>query len=230
VAADINIAYKEYISVGEEDAGALEKIIIDGEGIIRHFAALYGNGFDRDDLYQTGVMGLLRAARTFNPDCGTAFSTWAVSCVISEIRHYVRRERAYLRPEAEGGENGETDEPNNQSAQSSCFLPLEAADTHECEKPRSFHLAVEDKIMLEQAAAKLVGLQRTVIHSLFFREMTQQQAADELGITQRRVSRLKCAALKLLHELLDTESFHLVDPKYSFKNISPNAEHGAIKL
>lgn len=209
--ADINAAYEEYVKSG--DPAALEEVINHGKGIIQHFASIYGNGLDRDDLYQTGVMGLLHAVRTFEPNHGAAFSTWAASCIISEIRHYVRKERAFLNT------NFDSDETENSAYTDKS--EIEGENAKQYDRAKSFHLDIEDKIMLEQATEKLGQLQRNVIDALYFKGMTQQQTADELGITQRRVSRLKSASLKLMRELLNPASFHLIDSKQSFKNFGP---------
>ena len=91
------------------------------------------------------------------------------------------------------------------------LVPLDEIDIEKIDHVQSFHLALEDKIALEQAMKKLGSLQKKVVDALFYRGLTQQQVADELGISQRRVSRVKCAALGLLQELVDPASFHLVE-------------------
>lgn len=46
-----------------------------------------------EDLFQTGSIGLLKAIRTFEPDIGTTFSTYATKCITNEIRMYNRNKR-----------------------------------------------------------------------------------------------------------------------------------------
>jgi RNA polymerase sigma factor (sigma-70 family) len=54
----------------------------------------YGCGFDYSDLYQSGMLCLVKATKNYN---GRAlFSTWASWCIISEIRHFVRSERDFI--------------------------------------------------------------------------------------------------------------------------------------
>ncbi len=243
MAADINASYKDYMTC--RDATPLEEVIRSGTGIVRHFAALYGGGLDFEDLYQTGMVGLIRAAKTYDDACGAAFSTWASVCIISEIRHYVRHERAYrcpavietMREEAETF-IGETvsdgavpvedavaaklrlPREGMREVMRAGLVPLDEIDIDKIDHVQSFHLALEDKIALEQAFEKLGELQKKVVDALFYRGLTQQQAAEELGITQRRVSRLKNAALGMLREVFDNGSFHLVENSKSFRNIS----------
>lgn len=215
MAADINAAYNEYVR--KKDTAALERLVADGEGLVRHFAAMYGAGLDLDDLYQTGVIGLLRAVKTYDPCRGTAFSTWASSCIVSEIRHYVRSEHSYMYPENADNLEGLDPESGPRVRLSLSSVPDFDAENCLSLSPRPFDLEVENRVALEQAYKRLGELQRKIINALFYRQMTQRQAADELGITQRRVSRQKCAALKILRKLLEAPNFKLIDSKDSFR-------------
>ena len=49
--------------------------------------------------------------------------------------------------------------------------------------------------MLYDALDKLSAFQRRLIYLLFFRELTQTEVADELGLTQKKVSRESIKAL-----------------------------------
>ncbi len=48
------------------------------------------SGQEFDDLYQIGMMGLLRAIRNFDPERGVCFSTYAVPVILGEIRRFLR--------------------------------------------------------------------------------------------------------------------------------------------
>lgn len=48
------------------------------------------SGQEFDDLYQVGMMGLLRAVRNFDPGRGVCFSTYAVPVILGEIRRFLR--------------------------------------------------------------------------------------------------------------------------------------------
>ena len=45
---------------------------------------------DPQDLFQVGVLGLIKAVDGFNPDYGNAFSTYAVPMIVGETRRYLR--------------------------------------------------------------------------------------------------------------------------------------------
>ena len=47
-------------------------------------------GESMDDLFQVGVIGLIKAIDNFNLDLNVKFSTYAVPMIIGEIRRYLR--------------------------------------------------------------------------------------------------------------------------------------------
>ena len=182
VERDINIAYQAYACHPCE--AALEAVMERGEPLVRYFARMYGCGCCFDDLCQTGMLGLMKAVKSY--DGRVLFSTWASCCVIGEIRHFTRREQSY------------------RSAVQ--LMPAQAdADAEPDARLRpayqSFHLAVEDRVMLEQALRKLDVLQKKVIAALFFRGLSQEQAAKELGLNQRKVSRIKEKSCGIMTEM-----------------------------
>lgn len=55
--------------------------------IIQRF---YNRGYELEDLFQIGCIGLLKAIDRYNPDYGVRFSTYAVPLIIGEIRRFMR--------------------------------------------------------------------------------------------------------------------------------------------
>ncbi len=49
-----------------------------------------GRGIDYDDLFQSGCIGLVKAARDFDESRGFAFSTYAVPVILGEIKRIFR--------------------------------------------------------------------------------------------------------------------------------------------
>jgi len=49
---------------------------------------------DRDEVIQSGCLGLTEAAKRFDASRGTAFSTYAVPYILGEIKAYLRRDHA----------------------------------------------------------------------------------------------------------------------------------------
>ena len=209
-------------------------VIQAAEPLVRHFARLYGGNCCFEDLYQTGMEGLLKALATYSPQRSTAFSTWASECIISAIRHYVRKEASYIRPGCIIELQAKVDRIIEQNLRYFGEIPTAktiAEELHVTENSvhevmragmvsvedidvnniktlqyTSFHLPIEDSIVLAQAMSRLSTLQRKVIKALFFTEMTQQQVAKQLGINQKKVSRLKLSGLQAMAENIEETS------------------------
>jgi RNA polymerase sigma-B factor len=64
----------------------------------------------------------------------------------------------------------------------------------------SFHLPVEDRILLEQAMESLSELQRSVIYLFFYYDLSQTEIGRRLGFPQRKISRIMADSLKSLRE------------------------------
>lgn len=56
-------------------------------------------GLDADDLEQEASLGLLAAVRTFRPDGGAAFTTYATTCIRNRLTSVARRHGARIRTE-----------------------------------------------------------------------------------------------------------------------------------
>ncbi len=73
------------------DADAMETILARYKGLARHKAAGYFlAGGDADDVVQEGMIGLFKAVRTYRPEHGVPFSTFAAYSVAARITDAVR--------------------------------------------------------------------------------------------------------------------------------------------
>jgi len=92
------------------------------------------------------------------------------------------------------------------------FSPAELqaeADPHMMHSIRqqTFALPIEDKIALYAALDRLSAFQKRLIYLLFFKDLTQNEVAQELGLTQKRVSRESIKALGRLKEVMGKKVF-----------------------
>jgi RNA polymerase sigma-B factor len=71
----------------------------------------------------------------------------------------------------------------------------------------SFALPIEDRIALDAALGRLTDFQRRLIEMLFYREFTQREVADALGVTTKKVSRELSKTLVRLKELMGKRIF-----------------------
>ncbi|MBQ7682823.1 MAG: sigma-70 family RNA polymerase sigma factor, partial [Oscillibacter sp.] len=75
----------------EGDRDACEQIVIENSGLVWSVVQRYqGRGAEREDLYQLGCLGLLKAIQGFDFNYGTCFSTYAVPKIVGEIRRFLR--------------------------------------------------------------------------------------------------------------------------------------------
>ncbi|MCE1248657.1 MAG: sigma-70 family RNA polymerase sigma factor [Firmicutes bacterium] len=69
-------------------------------------------------------------------------------------------------------------------------------------RPENFRLPVEDRIVLEQAIEQLKLLEKSVINLFFYKDLTQSQIAVNLGLSQKKVSRMLKKAIEKLRETI----------------------------
>ncbi len=66
----------------------------------------------------------------------------------------------------------------------------------------AFSLPIEDRIQLEQALESLSEMQRKVVYLFFYKDLSQTEIGQMLGLPQRKVSRIITSATKSLKERL----------------------------
>lgn len=73
------------------DEEATERIIKENSGLIWSVVKKFaGRGYEADDLYQIGAIGLLKCIRKFDMGYDVKFSTYAVPMIIGEIKRFLR--------------------------------------------------------------------------------------------------------------------------------------------
>ncbi|MDR1664820.1 MAG: RNA polymerase sporulation sigma factor SigF [Clostridiales bacterium] len=73
------------------DDAASERIIKENSGLIWSVVKKFANrGYEAEDLYQIGAIGLLKCIRKFDQSYDVKFSTYAVPMIIGEIKRFLR--------------------------------------------------------------------------------------------------------------------------------------------
>ncbi|MBX5466564.1 MAG: SigB/SigF/SigG family RNA polymerase sigma factor [Firmicutes bacterium] len=73
------------------DAAAREALVQRHWNLVWHIVHRFaGRGYEAEDLFQVGAIGLLKAIDRFEVDRGLRFSTYAVPLIMGEIRRYLR--------------------------------------------------------------------------------------------------------------------------------------------
>jgi RNA polymerase sporulation-specific sigma factor len=173
----------------------VERIVHENAGLVGHlvsrtlrlFPRLPG-GYDREDLHSLGNMGLLRAAQTYDPNRGVAFSTYAYRCIEYAITGALKRE-SDRQVECISLSLWYSEDEDN---------PLEdlIADQNADASALAFNSCERD--MLEGAMEGLPEQQARVIRSIYFDGDTVAQVAQRWGISTQAVQNLHLRALKAM--------------------------------
>lgn len=83
--------YALLIQAQEGDKEARDKLIQNNLGLVRHIVKRFSNrGYDTQDLFQIGCIGLIKAVDKFDPSFEVKFSTYAVPMIMGEIKRFLR--------------------------------------------------------------------------------------------------------------------------------------------
>lgn len=73
------------------DKEAREVLIENNLGLVHHIVRRFaGRGYDLEDLFQIGTIGLMKAIDKFDLSLGVKFSTYAVPMITGEIKRFLR--------------------------------------------------------------------------------------------------------------------------------------------
>ena len=73
------------------DKKAMDKLIEMNLPLVSTLSKKFLNrGYEYEDIFQIGCMGLVKAVNNFNPSFEVKFSTYAVPMIIGEIRRFLR--------------------------------------------------------------------------------------------------------------------------------------------
>ena len=195
-------------------------------------------GYDPDDLFQIGSIGLIKSIDKFDLSYDVKFSTYAVPMIIGEIQRFIRDDGSVKvsRSLKEIGNKirKKKDELTKQMGRSPTIheiadaleiTPEEVVHAQEAAKsPHSIHetifendgdpitlldqIADEDtnwfdKLTLEEAIKRLNKRERLIIYLRYYKDQTQTEVAERLGISQVQVSRLEKKILKEMKVNMD---------------------------
>jgi len=73
------------------NAQARDQLVLDNTGLVWSVVKKYrGRGYEQEDLFQIGCIGLMKAIDRFDQTFGVCFSTYAVPMIIGEVKRYLR--------------------------------------------------------------------------------------------------------------------------------------------
>ena len=149
-----------------------------------------------EDLISIGTIGLIKAVNTFDASKNIKLATYASRCIENEILMFLRRTSRT---------KGEIslDEPLNVDWDGNELLLSDILGTESDAVFREIENDVE-KSLIAEAVSHLPDREKLIINMRFglsgFRENTQKQVADALGISQSYISRLEKRIIRRLQK------------------------------
>ena len=201
----------------EEEAAVIQTMEEGGEGaeearqiliernlrLVAFIARRYENpptvGVNIEDLISIGTLGLIKAVNTFRSDKNIKLATYASRCIENEILMYFRK--------VSGKQEVSLDEPLNTDPDGGELLLSDVLGSDDPPMSQAVEEA-EERQALRRAVAALEDRERLIIRLRFgldgSRELTQNEVADMLGISQSYISRLEKKILRKLRSALES--------------------------
>lgn len=145
---------------------------------ISHSASFVSSA-DEEDLYQEGLVGLLKAVRTYD-GVSSAFATYASSCICHSVISAARRLRK---------QNGDV-------------VPLDDTELVSGSSPESDLLDRESiSLLYERVFSQLSGYERSVFE-LYLSDRSYADIARVMGKTEKSIANAICRIRRKLKKLL----------------------------
>ena len=205
--------------------------ILDYEKLVYDIIKRYTNYYDKEDLYQAGMLGLAKAYTKYNNDYNTKFSTFAYFYIKGEVCSYIREnngikvnkellkinkslekakevlsQRLQRTPtDKELAHFLEIDEKLIEEAKA-ISMPIESLDNNQDDSSINLYnyIKTEDKnlnsdiIDLKVELNKLSDEEKSIIYDRYYKDLTQSEISNNLGMNQVQVSRKEKKILQKL--------------------------------
>ena len=199
--------------------------ILNYEGLIYSIISKYPKRYDRDDLYQVGMLGLIDAYKHYDKSYDTKFSTFAYYYIVGEVNKYIREssslkvsknlielnKKIIKTKEVMTQKLGR--EPSN--LEIALFLEVDESLVNEAIISNEEVTSMEeiynigrydntsvDVLDLKNELDKLNEDEKKLILSRYYNDMTQSETSNLLGISQVQVSRNENKILQKLRSNL----------------------------
>ena len=177
---------QELLLIGDEEAK--RELIVHNLRLVVYIARKFdGSAYVLEDLISIGTIGLIKAVNTFCPDRNIKLATYASRCIENEILMYMRK-CASRRIEIS------IDEPLNVDWDGNELLLSDILGSDGDEVGREIEQE-DERFLVASFVGKLPPREKQIMEMRFgmngYREYTQKQVADALGISQSYISRLE---------------------------------------
>jgi RNA polymerase sigma factor for flagellar operon FliA len=183
----------------------VERLVRDNQklvqhGVNRYLKRYFVGGMEREDLVSWGLIGLVNAARAWDPERACSFSTLACTAIERMIHNGVRREwkpeQAAVTVSLDGLVDGTED-----AVDPPRFIDR-IADEQNLEQEL---LDGEGRAAIRRAVEDLPPAQRRLIERRFYEEVPIDQLGEDLGVSRQGVFLRQRKALRQLRAALAAE-------------------------
>ena len=198
-----------------------QQLILQNTGLVKKVAAKIffklpaDSGIEFDELVNTGIIGLIKAIDKFD-EKKAQFSTYAYIKIRGEILDYLRT--LHIVPRTMREKIKKEKEHNDRDIPLSNLAILVSLDKaiggdegssklidimiSKDKSPEEQAISSEEKEILESAVDSLNEKEKRVLQMFFFEEKDPKEIAQNLQISQSRVSQIKSQALRKLKVVL----------------------------
>lgn len=200
--------------------------LLEYDGLIYKIISKYPKRYDRDDLYQVGMLGLIDAYKHYNSNYDTRFSTFAYYYIVGEVNKYIRENSSLkisrniieLKKKILECRDVMTQKlgraPTN--LEISLYLDVDiilidnalvatdevASIDDNINLIKSYDDTSPEVLDLKGELNKLSSEEKRLIYARYFEDLTQSETSNILGMSQVQVSRSESKILKKLRENL----------------------------
>lgn len=208
-----------------------ENVLKDNEKMIWKIASNF-YGIDKDDLFQAGVVGLLKALKNYRTNDTTKFSTYAYDYIFGEMYTLANNRdikiskdilKLYKVIETTRYKLAQklNKIPSNLELSEYLDIPLQNIDfacmsantmlslDGDDEDARSAYETIsgesvdmDNKILIDDSFSVLTEEEQDIIKSRYFEDLTQQEVARKLNMTQVMVSRYEKKGISKLRNYI----------------------------
>lgn len=169
--------------------------------LVAHMTKKYASvDRDIDDLISVGTIGLIKAINSFKPDRSIRLATYAAKCIDNELLMMLRAEKRKMREVSIYDPIGTDKEGNEISI-------IEVVGEEKEDVVENYIFSQRVGCLYENMNEVLTKREKMIIIKRYglngSAEQTQNQIAQELGISRSYVSRIEKKALSKLRKLLE---------------------------
>ena len=240
---EYNTNLSELLTLAQNgDTFARDKIVEENIGLVHSIVKRFaGRGFETEDLFQIGCIGLIKAIPKFDMRYDVKFSTYAVPMIMGEIKRFIRddgiikvsrsvkelaqkalalRENIMKTEVREAGigelasrlgvsreevavalEAGIRPDSINAPCGDDKFEGKTLGDR--IESRENCEGKVLNRLLIKELLGELEEREQKLVILRYFKEKTQSQIADQLGISQVQVSRIEKRVLEKMRRIAE---------------------------